>query len=105
MTLSLSNHELVSPPDHFITPYGHQIATGIIVDRLTESNPFWPAVRLTNHRNPVQRLDLITKSGKMAPLERKSHNIFVLEQGISGPLNEQAEFCCNRYFWPTGDTK
>ncbi|MCG8366249.1 MAG: glycoside hydrolase family 9 protein [Pseudanabaenales cyanobacterium] len=92
------HYELVSPADDFITPYGHQIGDGIIVDRLTESNPWWPAVRLTNHRHPVQGLDLITNGGEIVPLERKSHNIFVLEQGIGGPINGKQDFVATDIF-------
>ena len=91
-------YELVSPADDFTTPYGHQIGDGIIVDRLAESNPWWAAVRLTNHRHPVQGLDLITDGGEIAPLERKSNNIFVLEQSIGGPLTGKHDFVATDIF-------
>ena len=91
-------YQLVSPADNFVTPYGHKIGDGIIVDRLVESNPYWPALRLTNHRNPVQGVALITDSGETVSLERKPHNIFVLEQGIGGPLTGNQDFITTDIF-------
>ncbi|VEP12436.1 conserved hypothetical protein [Hyella patelloides LEGE 07179] len=89
---------LVSPPDNFVTPYGNEIGDGIIVDRLAESNPYWPAVRLTNHRNPVQEVALVTEDGETVPLERKGHNIFVLEEGIGEPINGNQDFVTTDIF-------
>lgn len=91
-------YELVSPADSFETPYGHQIGDGIIVDRLAESNPYWPAVRLTNHRQPVEGLDLVTGDGELVPLERKSNNVFVLEEDIGGSLTGQQDFVATDIF-------
>ena len=91
-------YDLVSPADNFVTPYGNRIGDGIIVDRLTESNPYWPAVRLTNYRNPVEGVALVTEDGKTLPMERKSNNIFVLEQGIGEPLKGNQDFVTTDIF-------
>ncbi|MEM8808219.1 MAG: expansin EXLX1 family cellulose-binding protein, partial [Cyanobacteria bacterium P01_G01_bin.38] len=91
-------YELVSPTDSFTTPYGHQIGDGIIVDGLAESNPYWAAVRLTNHRHPVESLELVTSSGEMVALERQSHNIFVLEQDIGEPVKGQQDLVATDIF-------
>ena len=91
-------YNLISPADDFVTPYGNKIGDGIIVDRLTESNPYWPAVRLTNHRNPVQGVALVTEDGKTLPMERKSNNIFVLEQGTGEPLTGNQDFVTTDIF-------
>ena len=71
-------YQLWSPPDNFTTPYGHQIGEGIIVDTI-EGNPWHPAVKLKNHRNPVRGLDMLTQSGEIIPFKRLDHNVFLLE--------------------------
>ncbi|MGK7947757.1 MAG: expansin EXLX1 family cellulose-binding protein [Xenococcaceae cyanobacterium] len=91
-------YNLISPADDFVTPYGNRIGDGIIVDRLAESNPYWPAVRLINHRNPVQSLALVTDDGQTLPMERQSNNIFVLEQGIGQPLTGDRDFISTDIF-------
>ncbi len=90
-------YQLVSPPDDFTTPYGHQIGEGIILDTI-EGNPWWPAVQLTNHRNPVRGFELITEGGEIFPFERKSHNVFVLEQGIGEALFGPQDFVATDIF-------
>lgn len=40
----------------------------------------------------------MTNGGEIVPLERKSHNIFVLEQGIGGPLNGKQDFVATDIF-------
>lgn len=80
-------YELVSPDDNFVTPYGYTIGQGIVVEGIPESNPYYGAVRLNNHRNPVESVDLLTEDGNIISLERGSDNRFVLGSGtgIYGP--------------------
>ncbi|MEL6322489.1 MAG: expansin EXLX1 family cellulose-binding protein, partial [Cyanobacteria bacterium J06626_14] len=80
------DYALASPDDSFTTPYGNKIGDGLIVDRLADSNPYWPAVRLMNHRHPVESLELVAEGGELLPMKRQSYNVFVLEQGIGEPL-------------------
>ena len=95
------DYTLASPDDSFETPYGKKIGDGIIVDRLADSNPYWPAVRLTNHRHPVENLELVAEGGELLPLERQSYNVFVLEQGIGGPLMGNQSFVATDIFGQT----
>ncbi len=80
-------YELVSPDDNFVTPYGYTIGQGIVVEGIPESNPYYGAVRLNNHRNPVESVDLLAEDGNIISLERGSDNRFVLgsNSGIYGP--------------------
>lgn len=71
------DYELISPPDNFVTPYGYSIGQGIVVEGIPETNPYYGAVRLNNHRYPVESVDLITEGGQVA-LNRESDNRFVL---------------------------
>jgi expansin (peptidoglycan-binding protein) len=79
-------YKLASPDDSFVTPYGYSIGQGIVVEGIPESNPYYGAVRLNNHRNPVESVDLLEDDGSLVPLERGADNRFVLDTGsaISG---------------------
>ncbi|NJL53023.1 MAG: hypothetical protein HC930_13965 [Hydrococcus sp. SU_1_0] len=79
-------YKLVSPDDSFVTPYGYSIGQGIVVEGIPESNPYYGAIRLNNHRNPVDSVDLLEEDGSITSLERGSDNRFVLNTGtpISG---------------------
>jgi expansin len=79
-------YKLVSPDDNFVTPYGYSIGQGIVVEGIPESNPYYGAIRLNNHRNPVESVELLEEDGDLVPLERGSDNRFVLNTGsaISG---------------------
>lgn len=74
-------YELVSPDDSFVTPYGHSIGEGIVVEGISESNPYYGAIRLNNHRNPVESVDLLEEDGSLTALERGADNRFVLNTG------------------------
>lgn len=74
-------YKLVSPDDSFVTPYGYSIGQGIVVEGIPESNPYYGAIRLNNHRNPVESVDLLEDDGSLVPLERGSDNRFVLDTG------------------------
>lgn len=71
-------YELIGPADDFATPYGYTIGQGIVVEGIPESNPYYGAFRLNNHRYPVESVDLLTEGGDIVPLERGSDNRFVL---------------------------
>ena len=79
-------YKLVSPDDNFVTPYGYSIGQGIVVEGIPESNPYYGAIRLNNHRNPVESVDLLEDDGSLVPLELGSDNRFVLSTGsdVSG---------------------
>jgi expansin len=72
-------YNLISPDDSFVTPYGYSIGQGIVVEGIPESNPYYGAVRLNNHRNPVESVDLLEADGDLVSLERGSDNRFVLD--------------------------
>lgn len=74
-------YKLISPDDNFVTPYGYSIGEGIVVEGIPESNPYYGAIRLNNHRNPVESVDLLEDDGSLVPLERGSDNRFVLNTG------------------------
>ena len=76
-------YQLVGPSDDFVTPYGYSIGQGIVVEGIPESNPYYGALRLNNHRYPVESVDLLTDSGETVALERGSDNRFVLNSGSS----------------------
>jgi expansin (peptidoglycan-binding protein) len=72
-------YELISPDDSFVTPYGYSIGQGLVVEGIPESNPYYGALRLNNHRNPVESVDLLGEDGSLTSLERGSDNRFVLD--------------------------
>lgn len=78
-------YELVGPGDNFVTPYGYSIGQGIVVEGIPESNPYYGAIRLNNHRYPVESVDLLTEGGGSIPLDRGSDNRFTINtNGTSG---------------------
>lgn len=78
-------YELISPGNDFKTPYGYTIGQGIVVEGIPESNPNYGAVRLNNHRHPIESIDLLAEGGGSKPLTRGSDNRFVINSsGISG---------------------
>jgi expansin len=79
-------YKLVSPDDNFVTPYGYSIGQGIVVEGIPESNPYYGAIRLNNHRNPVESVELLEEDGSLIELERGSDNRFVFntDTAISG---------------------
>lgn len=72
------NYKLVGPPDDYLTAYGYRIDQGIVVEGISATHPYYAAVRLNNHRYPIESIDLITDGGNLIALERKSDNKFVL---------------------------
>ena len=79
-------YKLVDPGDDFVTPYGYKIGDGIVVESISGANPWYGAIRLNNHRYPVESVDLLTEGGGTVPLERDVDNRFVLNDssGIYG---------------------
>lgn len=71
-------YELIDPGNNFRTAYGYTIGQGIVVEGIPESNPWYGAVRLNNHRYPVESIDLLTDGGNTVPLERGDDNRFVI---------------------------
>lgn len=76
-------YELIAPEDDFVTPYGYSIGQGIVVEGIPESNPYYGALRLNNHRYPVESVDLLTEGGGTVPLERGSDNRFTIDPGYA----------------------
>ena len=76
-------YELIGPGDDFVTPYGYSIGQGIVVEGIPESNPYYGAFRLNNHRYPVESVDLLTEGGDKVPLSRGSDNRFTLDTGYA----------------------
>ncbi|MEL6930892.1 MAG: expansin EXLX1 family cellulose-binding protein [Cyanobacteria bacterium J06600_6] len=74
-------YELIGPSDSFQTPYGYSIGQGIVVEGIPESNPYYAALRLNNHRYPVESVDLLTEGGGKVALSRGSDNRFTLDTG------------------------
>ncbi|GAB4526832.1 MAG: hypothetical protein Tsb0014_07240 [Pleurocapsa sp.] len=72
------DYQLVGPADDYVTAYGYSIGQGIVVEGIAETNPYYAAVRLNNHRYPIETVDLITDEGSKVNLERESDNRFVL---------------------------
>ena len=72
-------YEMIGPGDNFQTPYGYTIGQGIVVEGISGSNPWYGAVRLNNHRYPVESVDLITDDGDTVPLQRGSDNRFTID--------------------------
>ncbi|MCC0177926.1 cellulose binding domain-containing protein [Waterburya agarophytonicola K14] len=75
------DYELIGPGDDFQTPYGYTIGQGIVAEGIPESNPWYGAVRLNNHRYPIESIDLLTEGGGTVPLKRGSDNRFTIENG------------------------
>ena len=74
-------YELIGPGDDFQTPYGYTIGQGIVAEGISGSNPYYGAVRLNNHRYPIESVELIEDDGDAIPLQRGSDNRFVIENG------------------------
>lgn len=72
------DYQLVGPSDDYLTAYGYKIGEGIVVEGIRETNPYYAAVRLNNHRYPIESVDLITDDDKTIGLDRESDNRFVL---------------------------
>ena len=72
------DYKLVGPPDDYVTAYGYSIGQGIVVEGIVGTNPYYAAVRLNNHRYPIESVDLITNGGNKVNLNRESDNRFVL---------------------------
>lgn len=60
---------------------------GPIVYRFKEgSNPYWTAVQIRNHRNPVARFEYRVSAGAFKAVPRTDYNYFVEDQGMgAGP--------------------
>ncbi|HZD56226.1 MAG TPA: expansin EXLX1 family cellulose-binding protein [Anaerolineales bacterium] len=60
---------------------------GPIVYRFKEgSNPYWTAVQIRNHRNPVARFEYLVPGGPFKSIPRTDYNYFVEDQGMgAGP--------------------
>ncbi|MEM6611238.1 MAG: expansin EXLX1 family cellulose-binding protein [Cyanobacteria bacterium P01_C01_bin.72] len=78
------DYQLVGPADDYVTAYGHRIGDGIVVEGIADSNPWYPTLRLNNHRYPVESVELIESDGDLIELERGSDNRFVLDE--SSPI-------------------
>jgi len=74
------DYQLVGPADDYVTAYGHQIGDGIVVEGIADSNPWYPTLRLNNHRYPVATVELIESDGDLIEMERGSDNRFVLDE-------------------------
>ena len=72
-------YQLVGPGDDYVTAYGYSIGQGIVVEGIDQTSPYYAAVRLNNHRYPIESVDLITDGGNSVELVRESDNRFVLE--------------------------
>jgi expansin len=72
------NYQLVGPGDDYVTAYGYSIGQGIVVEGIAESNPYYAAVRLNNHRYPIESVELLTDNNNAVELNRESDNRFVL---------------------------
>lgn len=75
------DYELIGPGDGFVTPYGYSIGQGIVVEGIPESNPNYGALRLNNHRYPVESVDLLTEGSGQVSLNRGGDNRFTLDTG------------------------
>jgi expansin (peptidoglycan-binding protein) len=60
---------------------------GPIMYRFKEgSNPYWTAVQIRNHRNPVARFEYLVPGGTFKSIPRTDYNYFVEDQGMgAGP--------------------
>ncbi len=79
-------YKLVDPGDDFQTPYGHQIGDGIVVESISGANPYYGAIRLNNHRYPIESVDLLTEEAGKVSLDRDEDNRFAIhdKSGIYG---------------------
>ena len=79
-------YKLVDPGDDFQTPYGHKIGDGIVVESISGANPYYGAIRLNNHRYPIESVDMLTEGGGKVALDRGEDNRFVIndKSGIYG---------------------
>ena len=73
-------YQLVGPSDDYVTAYGYSIGQGIVVEGIADSNPWYPTLRLNNHRYPVESVELIEADGDLIELDRGSDNRFVLNE-------------------------
>jgi len=74
------DYQLVGPADDYVTAYGHRIGDGLVVEGIADSNPYYPTLRLNNHRYPVESVELIENDGDLVEFERGSDNRFVLDE-------------------------
>ena len=81
-------YKLVGPGDDFQTPYGYTIGDGIVVESISGANPWYGAIRLNNHRYPVESVEMLKEGGGTVPLQRGEDNRFVLTDG-SGTYGAQ----------------
>ena len=72
-------YQLVGPADDYVTAYGYSIGQGIVVEGIDHTNSYYAAVRLNNHRYPIESVELITDGDDLVELERESDNRFVLD--------------------------
>ena len=49
------------------------------------SNPWWTAVQIRNHRNPIAKLEYFSPDGQWVPVPRTSYNYFVQTNPGMGP--------------------
>jgi len=49
------------------------------------SNPWWTAVQIRNHRNPIAKLEYFATGGQWVPVPRTSYNYFVQTNPGMGP--------------------
>lgn len=49
------------------------------------SNPWWTAIQIRNHRNPVASLEYLTSEGFWSAIPRTAYNYFVQENPAMGP--------------------
>ena len=82
-------YELIGPSDDFVTPHGYTIGQGIVIESISGANPWYGAVRLNNHRYPIESVDLLAEDGGTVPLERGSDNRFIIDFGGSGVTTPQ----------------
>jgi len=75
------DYELISPGDNFQTPYGYTIGQGIVAEGISESNPYYGAVRFNNHRYPIESVELLEEDGSKTSLQRGGDNRFTIENG------------------------
>ena len=79
-------YKLVDPGDNFKTPYGHTIKDGIVVESISDANPWYGAIRLNNHRYPIESVRMFTDKNGEVTLKRDRDNRFTIndKSGIYG---------------------
>ena len=82
-------YELIGPEDNFETPHGYTIGEGIVAESISGANPWYGAVRLNNHRYPVESVELIEEDGGTTALQRGDDNRFTIGFGGSGESSPQ----------------